>query len=45
MDATDAPAEPSLRDGGDCDTPATLEQIARFAARHTEPGVIVLPNA
>ncbi len=25
--------------------PATLEQIARFAARHTRPGVIVLPNA
>ena len=25
--------------------PATLEQIARFAARHAGPGVVVLPNA
>ena len=24
---------------------ATLEQLARFAARHAEPGTIVLPNA
>ena len=45
MGASSAPAEPSLRGGGDCDMPATLEQIARFAARHAEPGVIVLPNA
>lgn len=25
--------------------PATADQLARFAARHAGPGVIVLPNA